>query len=176
MRIGIQNFRREDGQSTSLLIGKAAEHLVCCDLILSGRNAMMADAGQPYDILVDSGDGVFTRVAVKGTTRMYNRAGHYPVYRFGLRKTATRTKLERRGSVKNIDVFALVALDRKLIAYVPVADLTHSSGGANLIVEFKTRSIEYLRQKGRSGNDPAKSGKWIEDYADFPTPLSGGRK
>lgn len=163
---------RPDGQSSSLLIGKAGEHLACCELILSGRNAFMADAGQPYDLLVDSGCGRFSRVAVRSTTRMYQRAGFYPVYRFSLRRTARRGQRERRASVSQVDVYAFVALDIRCVAWMPVTSLTHSSGGANLIVEFKTRRIEYVRRRGNTGNDPAKAGRWLEDFAEFPVPLA----
>jgi hypothetical protein len=40
---------RPNGLSTELQTGKAAEHLVCCDLILQGYSAFLADAGLPYD-------------------------------------------------------------------------------------------------------------------------------
>lgn len=162
------NSRRDDGQSSSLLIGKAAEHLVCCELILCGLNAFMVDAGQPYDVLVDSGGGRFLRVSVKTTTRMYERAGCYPVYRFSLRKTARGYQPERRSSVSEVDVFAFVALDRRLVAFLPVDDVKHVAGGAKLMIEFKTRAITYTRQRGRSGLDPAKAGRWMEDCTKFP--------
>lgn len=164
----LRNTVRGDGQSSSLLIGKAAEHLVCCELILSGLNAFMVDAGQPYDVLVDRGGGLFWRVSVKTTTRMYERAGAYPVYRFNLRKTAKRGKPERRSSVSEVDVFAFVALDRRLTAFLPVSELTHIAGGAKLMVEFKTRAITYTRQRSNSGLDPATAGRWMEDCSKFP--------
>lgn len=164
------NTARTDGQSSTTLIGKAAEHLACCELILSGRNAFMADAGQPYDLLVDSGGGRFSRVSVKCTTRMYHRAGMYPVYRFNLRKTMSRGKPERRSSLSEVDVFAFVALDIRRIAWLPVVDVTHKEGGAKLMMEFKTRSITYERQRANSGLNPATAGRWIEDYSGFPVP------
>lgn len=75
-----------------------------------------------------------------------------------------------RSPTTNTDVFAFVALDSKQIAWLPVSDLTHKSGDLNLMIEFKTRRIEYKRARGKSGVDPAKAGRWIEDYAKFPIP------
>lgn len=166
------NSLREDGQSASLLIGKAAEHLACCELILSGRNAFMADAGQPYDILVDSGGGRFSRVSVKATTRMYQRAGFYPVYRFALRRSATRNRPERRASLSEVDVFAFVALDIRCVGWLLASEVTGKGGRAKLTVELKSRRITYSRRRGNTGNDPATAGRWIEDLTAFPVPLS----
>lgn len=43
----------ENNLSNELQIGKAAEHLVCCDLILQGYNAFLTDQGVPFDIVVE---------------------------------------------------------------------------------------------------------------------------
>ena len=48
------DFERLDVEcSDDLEVGKAAEHLVCADLITSGYRAFLSDQGLPYDILVD---------------------------------------------------------------------------------------------------------------------------
>ena len=57
--------------SDDLELGKAAEHLVCADLIMQGYRAFLSDQGLPYDILVDV-QGVFVRVQVKATRKPKN--------------------------------------------------------------------------------------------------------
>jgi hypothetical protein len=168
-RLFRENQRREDGLSSSLQLTKAGEHLVCCELILRGHNAFLADAGQPYDVLVDAGIGRFVRVQVKVTSRMYTREGYYPAYRFAFRKSRTG---DRRITPKDVDVFALVALDARQIAWLPVDAVLRAEGFAKTLIELKTRRLTYAKV-GRSGTDPAKVGRWMEDYATFPVPLLG---
>ncbi len=51
---------------SDLEVGKAAEHLVVADLILSGYRAYLTDQGLPYDVVVDVGGRLY-RVQVKAT-------------------------------------------------------------------------------------------------------------
>ena len=71
--------------SQELQIGKAAEHLVACDLLLQGLNAFLADQGLPFDVVVLHQQRTF-KVHVKSRTRPgttnKNSRSHY---RFGLR-------------------------------------------------------------------------------------------
>jgi hypothetical protein len=167
IRIRRSQAKRADGLSSTLQVAKAAEHLVCADLILQGWNAMIADAGQPYDIVVDLGDGRFSRVQVKCTTRMYERAGCFPVYRFALRRSRTG---DRAITLDGADMLALVALDRKLIAWIHVETLRRPARGNKvaMLIEFKTRQLVYTRRRvGAGGFDPATVGKFIEDFAVF---------
>lgn len=161
-RLFRSNQQREDGLSSTTQIAKASEHLVCCELILQGHNAYLTDAGQPYDVIVDTGVGQFIRVQVKTTTRMYGRPGYPPVYRFPFRKSRTG---DRRITAKDVDVFALVALDARQIAWVPVRSVLNGSGYAKTTVELKTRRLFY--QRGRKGVDPNRAGRFMEDFADF---------
>ena len=74
--------------SDDLEVGKAAEHLVCADLIMSGYRAFLSDQGLPYDILVDV-DGALLRVQVKSTRKPKNhdpRTRATPGYFFHLRR------------------------------------------------------------------------------------------
>ena len=50
--------------SNALEIGKAAEHLVCADLIIQGYRAYLSDQGLPYDAVVDV-SGHLIRVQIK---------------------------------------------------------------------------------------------------------------
>ena len=52
-------------------MGKAAEHLVCADLLMKGYNAFLSDQGLPFDVVIDLGRRLF-RVQVKGTAKPKN--------------------------------------------------------------------------------------------------------
>jgi hypothetical protein len=121
--------------SRELQIGKAAEHLVCAELILRGFNAFLADAGQPYDLLVDTGT-VVLRLQVKATRApyRYERSDGRTTdsYRFGLRKGRRYARIDPR----SVDVFAFVALDSRRIAFLNVAELLRPDGRVAGLVEF----------------------------------------
>lgn len=108
---------------SDLEIGKAAEHLVVADLILAGYRAYLTDQGLPYDVVLDDG-GRFYRVQVKATRgrrAVPQRAAHTPGYLFHVRRSGKGGK--RRYSDSDFDLVALVALDIRAIAYLPLADL-----------------------------------------------------
>lgn len=102
--------------SPALQIGKAAEHLVCADLLISGRNAFLADQGLPYDVVVDV-DGRLVRVQVKSTQipKKPQTQRATPAYFFHIRRAGR--KGARVYGTNEFDVYALVALDRRLIGY-----------------------------------------------------------
>ena len=105
-----------------LEIGKAAEHLVCADLILSGYRAFLSDQGLPYDVLLDA-SGHIIRVQVKSTLRpkpVPNRPGSGDTYMFNVRRAGKGGK--RIISADDFDLLALVALDIGVIAYTPIKD------------------------------------------------------
>lgn len=109
----------------ALELGKAAEHIVCADLILSGYTAYLSDQGLPYDIVVDLGDRLL-RVQVKSTVRAKNAnaRGRNPnfVYNFSVRKRGKKEKGARL-SREHCDVVALVALDIRQAGYMSIEDV-----------------------------------------------------
>ncbi|HMJ53607.1 MAG TPA: group I intron-associated PD-(D/E)XK endonuclease [Polyangiaceae bacterium] len=122
--------------SKQLQIGKAAEHLVCAELILHGYNAFLTDAGLPYDIMVDAGNSLL-RIQVKSSWSPYQRErdrGRAPTssYRFSLRH-GTRY---RRMTTSDVDVFAFVALDVRRIAYLRAEELFAKDGRLKRMTEF----------------------------------------
>jgi hypothetical protein len=123
------------GLSRELQIGKAAEHLVCAELILLGHGAFLADAGHPYDVVADV-RGALLRVQVKSTQRpyRYERSDGRTVsaYRFGLRKGRHYARADRNAA----DVYAFVGLDIRRVAYLHVSELVQASGLLAGIVEF----------------------------------------
>lgn len=113
--------------SDDLEVGKAAEHLVCADLIMSGYRAFLSDQGLAYDILVDV-DGALLRVQVKSTRKPKNhdpRTRSTPGYFFHLRRAGKGGR--RRYPESAFDLYALVALDRQAIAYLPAVDCPNQS-------------------------------------------------
>jgi len=111
-------------QIKDLQIGKAGEYLVCADLILHGYVAYPSEQGLPYDVVFDNGDKLF-RVQVK-TTRGYKelsqRANTTLVYQFNIGRHGKNNRhVQYKSSF--VDLFALVALDLKLISYLPNFDI-----------------------------------------------------
>lgn len=106
----------------ALEIGKAAEHLVCADLILSGFRAFLTDQGLPYDVVVDL-SGRLIRIQVKATAAprpVPGRPGSTRAYMFHCRRAG-------RGASRIIgndefEILALVALDCRVVAYIPIDD------------------------------------------------------
>jgi hypothetical protein len=149
--------------SDELQTGKAAEHFVCCDLILQGYSAFLADQGLPYDVLVDMGSSI-ARVQVKGTlsTKTYGKAVN--VYRFGTRRSKGARKIM---DTSIADCFAFVALDILSVAYWPMQKMLSSQGGVKQTIDFKTSTIEYS-SRSYSAKSGRLHGKQIEDFSEFP--------
>lgn len=101
-------------------IGKAAEHLVCADIILQGHNVSVASAGLPYDVIADIGGRLY-RIQVKSALRAKapGKRDKRVCYSFNVRR---RGKLgSRRLTDTECDLIALVALDIRVIAYLPLS-------------------------------------------------------
>lgn len=108
--------------SAEMEVGRAGEYLVMADLLLNGWVAYPTSQGVPYDIAVDMGDRVL-RVQVKSTRMPKTPASLHrgtPLYVFHTRRAGKGGR--RRYSAEDFDVLALVALDRRLIAYYALAD------------------------------------------------------
>ena len=109
--------------SQELELGRAAEHLVCADLLLGGWHAFHTAQGMAYDLAVDVGARVI-RVQVKATLHPRHpqpsmRAN--PAYFFNIRRAGRGAARVYRHD--EFDVYALVALDRRLIGYFAKAEL-----------------------------------------------------
>ncbi len=149
---------------SELEIGKAAEHLVCADLILNGHRAFLSDQGLPYDIVVDIPDVGLKRIQVKSTTKLrgFNKTPNVPappVYRFSLKYG----KGSKRKTISECDYFAFVALDAKKIAYVNIDDLRNKNGMIIQIIEFRTKTIDYTTKTSKKGLGQ----RFIEDFNCF---------
>ena len=131
--------------SDDLEVGKAAEHLVCADLIMSGYRAFLSDQGLPYDILVDI-EGTLLRVQVKSTRKPKNHdpgTRSTPGYFFHLRRAGKGGR--RRYPENAFDLYALVALDRSWfdsdiwLPLLPVPDQMSESLEPRATINFSWR-------------------------------------
>ena len=104
-------------------IGKAGEYLVCADLIANGFIAYPSEQGLAYDVVLDTGSKLL-RVQVK-TTRTHKqtpqRVNNSNTYAFNVKRRGKLNKSEH--TTESCDIFALVALDEKLIGYMKNEDV-----------------------------------------------------
>ena len=109
--------------SHELELGRAAEHLVCADLLLGGWSAFHTAQGMAYDLVVDV-SGRIIRVQVKATLHPRHpqpKMRANPAYFFSIKRAGRgATRLYRDDE---FDIYALVAVDRRLIAYFAKAEL-----------------------------------------------------
>jgi hypothetical protein len=119
--------------SKELQIGKAGEHLVCCDLISQGVSAFLADAGLPYDVLFDRGCGIM-RVQVKTSTKKSDYGKSKNVYRFSLRSAKGANRAIK---AKNVVYIAFVFMDRRIVQYIPVKEITSKNGDLKQCIDFR---------------------------------------
>lgn len=106
----------------ALQIGKAGEYIVCADLILNGFVAYPTEQGLPYDVVFDYNGRLF-KVQVKTTQSPRNMQRKIPVkgYIFNIKRCGKRNT--KKTSEQSCDIFALVALDTKIVAYLPNKDV-----------------------------------------------------
>lgn len=110
--------------SNEMQMGKAGEYLVCADLIMKGFIAYPSEQGLPYDVVLDI-DGKLLKIQVKTAIKprlVPQRKNETQTYIFDL---ARRGK-SGRGTYSNVDVdiFALVALDKMEVGYIAAMEDT----------------------------------------------------
>lgn len=106
-------------QINDLQIGKAGEYLVCADLILNGHIAFISEQGLPFDVVLEYNKRLL-KIQVKTTRQakfISQRKTSIPAYVFHI---GNNGKMNRRKKYESgqVDIFALVALDTKYIAYL----------------------------------------------------------
>jgi len=97
------------------LQGAAAQHLVAADLALRGHAATIAAEGLAYDLIAEIGG--LRRIQVKSKRQIGSsgRGDGTPGYLWSSRDGGLVARYSGRA-----DAFAFVALDRRLILWVPV--------------------------------------------------------
>lgn len=108
---------------TQLQIGTAAEHLVCADLILQNYNAFLTDQNCAYDVVADCDDKLI-RIQVKATQApkmIPQRKSYIPGYFWHVKRAGKGGN--RHYGANEFDLLALVALDIRVIAYLPIKNV-----------------------------------------------------
>lgn len=135
---------------SDLELGKAAEHLVVADLILSGYRAYLTEQGLPYDVVLDL-EGNLYRIQVKASRcakRMPQRVAHTPGYLYHVRRAGKGGR--RKYGDDEFEIVALVAMDLRIVAYLP----------------FKGPILQsiYLRPRGHSGSARTERTRTIDQF------------
>lgn len=107
---------------SDLAAGTAGEHLVCADLLMLGYTAFLANQNCPYDVALDVG-GRLVRLQVKSTRKeraIPQRVTHTDAYLFHIRRCGKGGM--RTYDKSDFDIMALVALDIRKIAYIPLSE------------------------------------------------------
>lgn len=135
--------------STANIVGRAGEFLVCAELAIAGYECFLAEGRLPYDVIADV-NGKIVRIQVKTTTGVKpcpQRKNYTPVYTFSARHVG---KMRRKGyEPGQADLVAYVALDRRIVAFMPAEKIAQST-------VLRLREYEGLYQ--------SRSGMFIEDY------------
>jgi len=100
-----------------LQIGKAGEYLVCADLIMKGYVAFPSEQGLSFDVVLVA-DKLY-KIQVKTTRQpqpVPQRKNRTDKYLFHVRRCGKGGRQSYQ--VGDVDIFALVALDTKTIAYI----------------------------------------------------------
>jgi len=143
------------GAFDALEIGRAAEHIVVADLILQGIRAFLTDQGFPYDVVAEC-NGRLLRLQVKATQqpKNVNSQGRNPriAYSWSVRRRGKHGKGTRLSS-EHCDIVALVALDTRLVAYMPIAT-------ASQTIQLLPPGAELKTRNGKRG--------WAASIAGFP--------
>ena len=109
-----QGRRKNDGRD-QIRTGKAGEFLTAFELTARGLNVTVAGEGLPYDLLAEIASRVL-RVQVKTASRAI-MDGWYVF------DATTGSSDPRAYTSDEIDVFALVALDRRRVAFISRRDV-----------------------------------------------------
>lgn len=105
---------------SDLQIGKAGEYLVCADLILNNCIAFPSEQGLPFDVIMQKENKLY-KVQVKSTRgpkHIPQRKKDIPAYIFHIGNNGSNNR-RKKYDIGQVDIFALVALDSKRIAYLP---------------------------------------------------------
>lgn len=144
----------------TLALGAAGEYLVCADLILSGYRGWQAPNSFSYDVIAEI-DGRLVRISVQSTMKPRHRPGRATAkqcyrWRVARAKRLSTGKTVARGYDQQLtDLIAVVALDIRQIAYLPV-------GSCPSILELEAPNG--LPRTGKYGPRELK----LRTFADFP--------
>ena len=108
---------------SDMQIGKAGEYLVCADLILSGHIAFLSEQGLPFDVIAEANKRLI-KIQVKTTRSPRNvpqRKQPQAGYLFHVKRCGKGGQQTYKS--ESVDIFALVSLDNRQIAYIPACEI-----------------------------------------------------
>lgn len=121
--------------SKELQIWKAWEHFVCYDLIMRWFNAFLSDQWCNYDVLVEI-KWKIKRIQVRTRSKTSSYLKWKDVYRVSFRRWRWSKKTINSSE---FDFLAVVLLDIKQIAYIPVKEITTKDKKLIQCVDLKVR-------------------------------------
>lgn len=127
--------------------GKAGEYLVCADLILQGYVAFPSEQGLPFDVVCGVGKRL-VKIQVKTTREpllVPQRKNEQRGYLFHVKRCGKRGKGVYLDGA--IDVFALVALDTRKIAYLHCSDVRTTMSFRSYEREYQGEDKAALMEK-----------------------------
>lgn len=138
-------------KSKELNTGIIGEHLTIADLLLSGYEAFASSQGMSYDVVLDIGTRL-VKLQVKTTAKkrvIKERAN--PIYFFHIKRSGKNSV--KHYEVGDFDGYALVALDKKIVFYIPFTECKSNS------ICVRDRDMDYMGKRG--GGRP--SGMYYQD-------------
>jgi len=131
-----------NGLSSDLQVGKAGQHLVCCELLKQGYAAFLADESMPFDVIVYTPQKLI-KIQVKTSTKTNSTTKSQNLYRYHIRRGKGNIRVYTEHEV---DIAAFVALDINQIAYIHFKNLKQC-------MEFRSPYVEYGRKYGKYINE-----------------------
>jgi hypothetical protein len=136
-------MERDTTGANANICGRAGEHLVCAEFLAEGYECWIVEGKAQYDLVADIG-GKLLRIQVKttaGTKACPQRKHHTPVYMWNARRYG---KGGRQAYAKgDADIIAYVALDRKMVAYMPADRVAQSMN-----LRLRELADQYVTQTG----------------------------
>lgn len=142
-------------QISDLDIGVIGEHLAIADIMLQGYSVFATRQGMSYDLVIQGRERLL-KVQVK-TTRFIRQMPHrvHPIYFFNIKRTGKNGAKKYKDG--DFDIYALAALDRRMVFYLAYREAKSSS------ICVRDREVEYLGGQGARCSNASGSGLYLQD-------------
>ena len=132
--------------SKELNLGRAGEYLVMADVLLQGYQCFDTAQGVNYDLIIDHLKKLI-KVQIKSTREPKSWGSTYqkstPSYHYHIRRAGKGAK--RKYTKDEFDLFALVMLDTKKVAYVLNQKVATSS------ITLRDKNLKYYNEGSSKG-------------------------
>ncbi len=138
--------------SKELNLGRAGEYLAMADILLSGYQCFDSGQGVTYDLVMEDKKGKLLRVQVKSTAKPkeWNSEIHQKStdsYFFHTKRAGKNGS--RHYSEDDFDIYALVMIDIKQVAYLTNKDMPKAS------ITLRDKNLNYYNEQ---------NAKYYQDY------------